>query len=52
MTESQKKEYSKFKADLKKVGLQVHEIEDDGNCLFRAVAYLLLGDEEKHQEVR
>jgi hypothetical protein len=33
-------------------GMLVHEIKADGSCLFRAFAMAVLGDEERHMEVR
>ena len=30
----------------------IEKVEEDGNCLFRAVARQILGCQEKHQEVR
>lgn len=35
-----------------KEGIEVHKILGDGACLFRAVAYVLYRDEERHREVR
>jgi hypothetical protein len=32
--------------------LQVREIDPDGNCLFRSIAYLKYGTEENHEKVR
>mmetsp|Transcript_11871 Transcript_11871/g.26229 ORF Transcript_11871/g.26229 Transcript_11871/m.26229 type:complete len:245 (+) Transcript_11871:49-783(+) len=37
---------------LGKAGLRIHKVKDDGNCLFRALAHQLLGDEEAHAGVR
>jgi hypothetical protein len=37
---------------LNAAGLRVHHVDPDGNCLFRAFASQLLGDEEKHHELR
>lgn len=34
------------------VDMKVHEISPDGNCMFRSVAYLIHGTDEKHEEVR
>ena len=30
----------------------IHPIKGDGNCLFRALSYLILGAEDRHQQVR
>ena len=35
---------SKFEADLDQLNLKIVQAGDDGNCLFRAVAYQLYGD--------
>ena len=32
--------------------MKVHEIAPDGNCMFRAIALLYFGSDEKHLEVR
>lgn len=37
---------------LNTAGLRVHHVDPDGNCLFRAFASQLYGDEEKHDDVR
>jgi len=42
----------KFKRQLSPLCLKVVEIEGDGNCLFRAIADQLEGDEKKHFEYR
>ena len=42
----------KFKNQLKRFGLQVKEINADGNCLFRALGDQLRGTEDCHAEFR
>ena len=37
---------------LQKEGNTIERMGEDGNCLFRAAARQLLGDEKKHLEVR
>jgi len=37
---------------LAKYGLKLVEIQADGNCLFRAIADQLLGDQHKHSDLR
>jgi hypothetical protein len=39
----------KFSADLKKVNLRVKEIAGDGNCLYRAIAHQVYGDENFYE---
>ncbi|KAF4032050.1 OTU-like cysteine protease domain-containing protein [Phytophthora infestans] len=34
------------------VGCKLHEVEADGNCLFRALADQLYGDQHQHEDVR
>ncbi|ETN10845.1 hypothetical protein PPTG_09911 [Phytophthora nicotianae INRA-310] len=34
------------------VGCKLHEVEADGNCLFRALGDQLYGDQHQHEEVR
>ena len=41
-----------FRKDLKEQGLELVEMEGDGNCLFRAIALQVYGDVESHLEVR
>ena len=43
---------AKFREKLKKAGCKVFEVENDGNCLFRAVALQTLGDVSMHAVVR
>ena len=43
---------AKFRKKLKKAGCKVFEVENDGNCLFRAVALQTLGDVSMHAVVR
>lgn len=43
------KEASKF---LECHDRRIHPIQGDGNCLFRALSYLLFGHEDNHQQVR
>jgi hypothetical protein len=33
------------------LGYRVHNVVGDGNCLFRALAYAIYGDEGKHSQV-
>mmetsp|Transcript_86187 Transcript_86187/g.230844 ORF Transcript_86187/g.230844 Transcript_86187/m.230844 type:complete len:245 (-) Transcript_86187:125-859(-) len=46
------REFRQQESLLEKVGLRIHKVKDDGNCLFRALAHQLLGDEEAHAGVR
>jgi hypothetical protein len=39
-------------ADLMAQKLRIVDVENDGNCLYRAIAAQVLGDEGKHVEVR
>ena len=34
------------------IGMLVHDVGSDGNCLFRAIAHQAYGDEEEHRMVR
>ena len=43
---------NKFRAALKKHGLEMVEQEGDGNCLFRAVSLQVYGQSDNHAEVR
>ena len=45
-------EYGKLEELLEKEGYTIEKLVEDGNCLFRAAARQLLGDEKKHQQVR
>jgi hypothetical protein len=40
----------RFNTDLKKINLRVKEIAGDGNCLYRAIAHQVYGD-ENHYEI-
>jgi hypothetical protein len=46
------KKEAEFVAALNSKGLQVVEVDADGNCLFRAVAHQLWLDEDRHLELR
>ena len=37
---------------LAELGLRIQAVPGDGNCMFRCFAYLLYGDETKHEQVR
>lgn len=37
---------------LKRYDRQIHPILGDGNCLFRALSYLLCGQEDHHRQIR
>lgn len=41
-----------FAHDLQAQGLYVSHVRGDGNCLFRAVAHQIWGDEERHAQLR
>ncbi len=41
-----------FLLALENLGIKISLITGDGNCLFRATAFLLFGDPERHPEVR
>ena len=43
---------SLFERQLKQHGLELVEINGDGNCLFRAIALQVYGDVESHLDVR
>ena len=34
------------------IGMLIHYVGSDGNCLFRAIAHQAYGDEEQHRLVR
>jgi len=42
----------KFRDQLARYGLRVKETRPDGNCMFRAVADQMYGDQERHEEIR
>ena len=42
----------KFREQLRTYNLQLKEIDGDGNCLFRAIADQLWGDESEHVKLR
>ncbi len=50
--ETWKRKEESFEKLLNTINLQIHEVDGDGNCLFRAVAHSLYGDEEYHDLVR
>ncbi len=37
---------------INKTQFRDYDVRGDGNCLFRAMALALLGNEEKHNEIR
>ena len=41
-----------FRAKLMEAGLEVVDVSPDGNCLFRAFALAVYGDQERHKDVR
>ncbi|KAE8908276.1 hypothetical protein PF010_g9532 [Phytophthora fragariae] len=41
-----------MRRQLADVGCKLHEVEADGNCLFRALGDQLYGDQHRHEEVR
>jgi hypothetical protein len=41
-----------FKTDMVDLGYSFYKCQGDGNCLFRAIAHQVHGDEEKHEDVR
>eukprot|EP01124_Arcella_intermedia_P009567 TRINITY_DN16245_c0_g1_i2.p1 TRINITY_DN16245_c0_g1~~TRINITY_DN16245_c0_g1_i2.p1 ORF type:complete len:264 (+),score=65.58 TRINITY_DN16245_c0_g1_i2:33-824(+) len=43
---------NKLESILERKGLKITKTEEDGNCLFRAVAHQVYGDEEMHDVVR
>ena len=45
-------EYRMLEELLEKEGYLIEKVDEDGNCLFRAAARQLFGDQEKHVEVR
>ena len=42
----------RFAWALEALGLKLHEVDADGNCLYRAVAHQIFGDAELHTAVR
>ena len=42
----------RFKASMLEQGFSFYSCQADGNCLFRAIAHQILGDERRHVEVR
>ena len=46
------KEATAFNSQLAIEGLTIYPIAGDGNCLFRAIAHQVFGNEERHMEVR
>ncbi|CAH0479167.1 unnamed protein product [Peronospora belbahrii] len=59
-TQTQKKETNVLNDDglncirkqLADIGCKLHEVEGDGNCLFRALSDQLFGDQQQHKQVR
>ena len=47
-----KKEFLRFEAQLKQLGLQLKDMTGDGNCLFRSVSDQINDGPEKHGQVR
>ena len=47
-----REDMEKFKKQLEPNCLKVYEIEGDGNCLFRAIADQLDGDQSQHDQYR
>lgn len=47
-----RKKEEQFKVDLDAGGYQIIDVGGDGNCLFRAVAYQIYGDEDQHRLLR
>ncbi|KAG6622967.1 OTU domain-containing protein 3 [Phytophthora cinnamomi] len=41
-----------MRRQLADVGCKLHEVEADGNCLFRALGDQLYGDQHRHEEIR
>ena len=46
------KREEKFDDAMKRAGMKIHEVDGDGNCLFRAVSFQAYGSENKHKIVR
>lgn len=45
-------ETSRFSTQLRLLGLRIKDVPGDGNCLFRALADQMVGDESFHFEYR
>uniref|UniRef100_A0AAV1UCS7 OTU domain-containing protein n=1 Tax=Peronospora matthiolae TaxID=2874970 RepID=A0AAV1UCS7_9STRA len=41
-----------MRKQLNSIGCKLHEVEADGNCLFRALADQIFGDQTQHQQAR
>lgn len=41
-----------FRTRMKRAGMNIVQVEGDGNCLFRAVAHQMFLDESRHMEIR
>jgi hypothetical protein len=50
--DSYKQTWDQFNDQLRHYGLQLRHIGGDGACLFRSIADQLLGDQERHNEIR
>ncbi|GLJ06377.1 hypothetical protein SUGI_0037580 [Cryptomeria japonica] len=48
----EKRNAAKYRAHFDELGLKVVETEQDGNCMFRALADQLYGDQEQHETCR
>jgi OTU domain-containing protein 5 len=46
------KREEKFDEAMERAGMKIHEVDGDGNCLFRAVSFQAYGSESKHFMVR
>uniref|UniRef100_A0A2M4A7Q9 ubiquitinyl hydrolase 1 n=1 Tax=Anopheles triannulatus TaxID=58253 RepID=A0A2M4A7Q9_9DIPT len=47
-----KKRDDAFAKDLQERGFVLHEMEEDGACLFRAISLQIYGDQDMHEEIR
>jgi hypothetical protein len=47
-----RKTQDQFIMDMEEQGYSFYKCQGDGNCLFRAIAHQVHGDEEKHEDVR
>ena len=47
-----RKEFENVKELLGEIDCTIEEVNEDGNCLFRAVSRWLYGDSEKYREVK